>query len=111
MKNPKFEIFKSTNDQFYFRLRARNGEPILHSQGYTSKAACLNGIASVKDNAQEDRFESKIAKNGDHYFLLVATNGQTIGKSEQYNSEQAMRNGIQAVIVLAGISEVQDLTL
>jgi uncharacterized protein YegP (UPF0339 family) len=111
MKNPKFQIFKSGNSEFYFRLRARNGEPILHSEGYTTKPACENGINSVKENAQVDYFESKINKGGDHYFLLKAANGQVIGKSEQYNTEQAMQNGIQAVIEVAGNAPIEDLTL
>ena len=110
MKNPKFEIFKSSNDEFYFRLRARNGEPILNSEGYTSKAACENGIDSVKENAKEEHFESKISKSDHHYFILKATNGQTIGKSEMYSSKQAMQGGIQAVINMASAAPVEDLT-
>lgn len=48
---PKFEIFKATNGQFYFRLKAGNGEIIAFSEGYVTKQGALNGIASVKANA------------------------------------------------------------
>ena len=48
---PKFEIFKATNGQFYFRLKAGNGEVIAFSEGYVTKQGALNGIASVKANA------------------------------------------------------------
>jgi len=52
MDNPKFQIYLSTaNHQDYYRLKARNGEIILNSKGYTSKQSCLNGIASVKENS------------------------------------------------------------
>jgi uncharacterized protein YegP (UPF0339 family) len=47
----KFEVFKDSSGQFRFRLRASNNEIIAVSEAYTSKAACLNGIDSVKKNA------------------------------------------------------------
>jgi len=47
----KFELYKSPNGQFRFRLRAGNGEIIAVSEGYTTKAAASNGIRSVKNNA------------------------------------------------------------
>ena len=31
----KFEIFLGKNDEFYFRLKAGNGQIILGSEGYT----------------------------------------------------------------------------
>ena len=34
MVNPKFQVFKGKNDQFYFRLVAANGEKVLTSEGY-----------------------------------------------------------------------------
>jgi uncharacterized protein YegP (UPF0339 family) len=51
LKNPKFEIFKDKRKEFRFRLKARNGEIILASEGYTAKASCKNGIDSVVRNA------------------------------------------------------------
>lgn len=50
---PKFEIFFDKSNEFRFRLRARNGEIILASQGYTTKDNCLNGIESVGVNAPD----------------------------------------------------------
>lgn len=44
----KFELFKGTNGQYYFRLKAENGEIIANSEGYTSKQGAQNGIAAVK---------------------------------------------------------------
>ena len=44
MENPKFQIFTGANEEFYFRLRARNGEIILASEGYKSKQGCQNGM-------------------------------------------------------------------
>ena len=53
VKHPKFEIFEDKGGKFRFRLKARNGEIILQSQGYKTKDTCLNGIESVKKNAPE----------------------------------------------------------
>lgn len=49
-KHPKFEIYIDKKGEFRFRLKARNGEPILASEGYSAKAGCKNGIESVRKN-------------------------------------------------------------
>ena len=51
LKNPKFEVYKDKKGEFRFRLKAKNGQIIAVSEGYTTVSACDNGIASVKKNA------------------------------------------------------------
>jgi len=51
--NPKFELYKDKAGEYRFRLKARNGEIIATSEGYSGKAACENGIESVRKNAPE----------------------------------------------------------
>ena len=46
----KFEIKTRKNGEFQFNLKATNGQVILTSEGYNTKAACMNGIESVKKN-------------------------------------------------------------
>ena len=95
----KFVISVRKNGEFQFNLKATNGQVILTSEGYTTKAACLNGVESVKKNAAvEARFETKVAKNGKPYFNLKATNGQVIGSSQMYASETTMKAGIASVM-------------
>ena len=79
-----FEITRNgKSGMFYFVLKARNGEVILRSDGYTKKASCVNGIDSVKRNSLLDkRYERKTAKNGQLFFHLLAKNKQVIGTSE-----------------------------
>lgn len=94
----KFVISQRKNGEYQFNLKAGNGQVILTSEGYTTLAACKNGIESVKKNSQEDaRFERKEAKDGSPFFNLKATNGQVIGKSEMYSSAAACENGIESV--------------
>ncbi len=49
--HPKFELYLDKKGEFRFRLKAKNGEIILVSEGYKSKAGCKNGIESVVKNA------------------------------------------------------------
>lgn len=105
----KFVITKRTNGEFQFNLKAGNGQVILASEGYTTKAACENGIESVKKNSQDDaRFERLTSKNDKFYFLLKATNGQSIGSSEMYESTASRDNGIESVKKNAPEAEVDD---
>ncbi|MBQ7333450.1 MAG: DUF1508 domain-containing protein [Clostridia bacterium] len=50
---PKWEIYQDKGGQYRFRLNASNGSCICHSQGYTSKASCKNGIESIKKTAKD----------------------------------------------------------
>ncbi len=51
--NPKFEMYVDKAGEYRFRLKARNGEVIAVSEGYTAKASCENGIDSVIKNAPD----------------------------------------------------------
>lgn len=107
----KFVITKRTNGEFQFNLKAGNGQTILTSEGYTTKAACLNGVESVKVNSQDDsRFDRREASNGKPYFNLRASNGQIIGSSEMYESAVARDSGVTSVKVNAPDAIVDDQT-
>jgi len=104
-----FLITKRTNGEFQFILKAGNGQVILASEGYTTKAACDNGIESVRKNSQEDvRFDRLESKNGKPYFNLKATNGQIIGNSEMYESVAARENGVESVKKNAADADVKE---
>lgn len=50
----KFELYQSRNGEWRWRLVAPNGRTIADSgEGYSSKQACQEGIASVKRYAPE----------------------------------------------------------
>lgn len=107
----KYEIFLGTDRQYYFRLKAPNGEKILASEGYTTKANCQNGIQSVKVNSPYDANYKKLtAVNGQYYFTLHAGNSQVIGKSEMYTSTQGRDGGIAAVKAYGPTAQTVDLT-
>jgi uncharacterized protein YegP (UPF0339 family) len=104
-----FLISKRKNDEFQFVLKAGNGQVILASEGYTTKAACENGIESVRKNSQvAARFDKLESKSGKPYFNLKATNGQIIGNSEMYESIAARDNGIESVAKNAPEADVKE---
>lgn len=53
VSHPKFEMYNDKAGEFRFRLKAKNGRIVAVSEGYKTKANCLNGIASVRKNAPE----------------------------------------------------------
>lgn len=108
----KFELKKSKDDQFYFNLKASNGEIILTSERYKRKQSALNGIASVQKNATEEkRYEKRTDKKGRPYFVLKAANHQIIGQSEAYETDRACNNGIKSVGKNAPGAKLNDTTV
>ncbi|MDX1438949.1 MAG: YegP family protein [Rubricoccaceae bacterium] len=106
----KFELYTSKNGEFRFRLKANNGQIILTSEGYKTKAAARNGITSVgKNAARGGAFETRTGKNGKHYFNLKSGNGQVIGSSQGYATAAGCKKGMDSVMKNSGAA-VDDLT-
>ena len=57
LTNPKFELYQDKSGAFRFRLKSRNGQVVAVSEGYSTKAACENGMESVRKNAPEAEIE------------------------------------------------------
>ena len=53
LTHPKYEVYQDKASEYRFRLKAKNGQNIGKSEGYKTKASCLNGIESVGKNAPE----------------------------------------------------------
>jgi uncharacterized protein YegP (UPF0339 family) len=91
-------VIKQTNSGYRFNLKADNGQIILTSETYASKAGCLNGVDSVKSNARYDsNYDRRTSSNNKYYFNLKAGNGQVIGTSEMYETTSGRENGIDSV--------------
>ncbi len=93
-----YELNPTKNGQYHFVLKASNGEVILQSETYTTKAAAQNGIASVQANCElDERYERKTASNGKFHFNLKAATHQIIGSSQMSESERSRDAGIESV--------------
>ena len=100
------ELYRSeANGQFRFRIKAKNGEIILASEGYEGKGGAQNAIESLRENgADEDGYDIQPASSnpdgrydGDWYFNLVAANGAVLGTSEIYSSKGSAQKGAETV--------------
>ena len=110
MKNPKFQIYTATNKKVYFRLKSGNGQVVLQSQAYKTKAGAKAGAASVKVNARSVKnFEVKKTKSGKYHFNLISKNKQVVGSSQMYTEKRGCNNGMNAVKKNAS-SKIEDLT-
>ena len=108
----KYELKKTRNDKFVFNLVATNGQVVLTSEMYESKASALNGIESVRKNGPDDaRYGRLSAKDGSPYFTLKAGNGQVIGQSQMYSGAKARDGGIDSVQSNAADAVLDDQTL
>jgi uncharacterized protein len=111
MENPKFQIKRSTNNQFYFVLKARNGEITLKaSETYQTKQGCETGIQSVKANAPYDQRYNRANRITHYTFNLEAPNGRILGNSEIYTTQAMRENGIEAVKRDAPLAPIEDLS-
>jgi uncharacterized protein YegP (UPF0339 family) len=105
----KFVIKRAKDGEFYFNLKAANGQDILTSEMYKAKASAKNGIASVKKHAPDDaRYERKEDKKGHPRFNLKAANHEVIGTSQSYHSHEAREEGIASVKKNAPGAPVED---
>ncbi|MBK6691314.1 MAG: DUF1508 domain-containing protein [Myxococcales bacterium] len=94
-KTPRFELYRDAQNKARFRLRAANGELVLSSQAYASKASAHNGIASVVENGQDSlRFDLIEGDEGSVRIRLLALNGAIVAHGESYasrfNAERAV---------------------
>ena len=106
-------VVKATKTGFVFNLKAGNGEVIATSEIYTTEAACMKGVESVRNNAAnaklEDQTVAEVAavtnpkfelytdKAGEFRFRLKARNGEIIAVSEGYKAKASCLNGIDSV--------------
>jgi uncharacterized protein YegP (UPF0339 family) len=90
-----------TNAGFSFNVHAQNGETVLSSESYTTKAAAWNGAFAVQAAASNlASFTLKVATDGRFYFTLTADNGQIVGVSQMYTTRESAQGGIASVQAL-----------
>ena len=71
----------------------------IKSEGYKSKAACLNGIESVMKNSKDPkRYTKTTTYSGAFLFALTAANKEVIGTSQNYKSSSGRNNGVKSVM-------------
>ena len=56
----KFEIYRGQDGLFYWRFKASNGDVMVSSDPYTTKASAKHAIESMQANAPEAIIEDKL---------------------------------------------------
>lgn len=104
-RGARFTVFEGADGRFFFNLRAKNGQIVLQSQGYTTEAAAYNGTFSVANyGTNSARYDIRQSASGAYYFNIKAENGQVVGTSQTYSSKSSAVRGRDAVMaVLPGI--------
>lgn len=96
--NGKFELFKGTDGDFYFRFVAANGETVLSSEGYTTKANATNGINAVIADAPDTHNVDVLESTNDKfYFVVKSPNGEIIATSQMYTTKASAQRGALTV--------------
>ena len=94
----KYKTHILKDGQFKFNLQSGNGQILLTSIAYNTKADCKKAIGSIRKIVKFDklfiRFESE---NGKPYFNLTADNGKILATSEIFENKTAMENCIDSV--------------
>jgi len=102
-RRERFETFVGEDKQTYFRLRAGNGEIVLGSEGYTSKAGALNGVESVRANgASAASYQIIETADGEFAIRLVAKNGEIIARGESYATKSNATRAIGRLVEILG---------
>ena len=105
-------VVRETKTGIKFDLKAGNGEVIATSEVYTTEAACMNGIQSVRNccvggvedqtveeivTVKHPKFEMYLDNAGEYRFRLKARNGEIIATSQGYKAKTGCLNGIESV--------------
>jgi uncharacterized protein YegP (UPF0339 family) len=98
-----FNVFKGVDGQYYFNLRARNGEIVLQSEGYTSKDAATDGIAAVRANGTHtSNFTVFAAADGRYAIRLQAGNNEIVAQGELYSTKANATRAVTQMTQLLG---------
>ncbi len=127
MADGKFIIKLNKKGESYFILKAGNGQAIAQSEGYSTLAACKNGIESIRkiaadaliedqtvaeiDKKANPKFEIYSDKAGEFRFRLKASNGEIIATGEGYTSKAGALNGVASIkknALCAKLEEAQE---
>jgi uncharacterized protein YegP (UPF0339 family) len=69
MRIPEFTIRQRDDGQWYWSLRASNGEPLCHSEGFPTEAGAIRGAKTARRRASLARI---VVRNADNKIARTA---------------------------------------
>lgn len=96
-----FDLWQSeSGSQWFFHMVSGNGQVVLSSESYTTRAGAIGGLLSVLDNGtNEGRYEIFTGADGDRYVRLKAANGAVIAVTEGYSTLSSARRAVKSSVV------------
>ncbi|MBX3186048.1 MAG: DUF1508 domain-containing protein [Labilithrix sp.] len=103
-----FDVRQAKNGEWYFNLKAPNGQIIATSELYVTKSNATRGASTVRrlvgvaragwqDAPRREAFELFKGEDGKSYFRLRAGNGEIMLASQGYTTAASARKGIASV--------------
>jgi len=105
-----FDVLQAASGDYYFNLKAANGEIIGTSELYASKSNATRGASTVRalvrlikapssrEAPRAQRFELFGGEDGKSYFRLRAANGEIMLSSQGYTAKASAKKGLAAVL-------------
>lgn len=99
----KWAIFRIVTDEeteeenYFFELRASNGEALLSSEEYTSYAGVLRGIQTHKTNILRDNFKITVSKKGDYIFKILSGKNLLLCTGANYSTRARCESAMASV--------------
>lgn len=105
-----FTVLEASNGDYYFNLKAANGEVIGTSELYASKSSAERGARTVRSLVRlaqqeaktqaaprRERFELFTGEDSKSYFRLRSGNGEILLGSQGYTAKASAKKGIESV--------------
>ena len=88
MRNSNFQLLKSDDHRFFFKLQTYAGESIFTSQTHPSKSATLATISEVLNFGREDKyFSRRLSADYKYYFVVKNRHGKILGISQMFDEK------------------------
>ena len=87
----RMELRPTRVGEFFLRLKARNGEILMHSEGYKRKRSarhCRDVSLAIFSGKQRGYFKIIEGKDGKFYVALRAMNHRTLMSTQGYKSRR-----------------------
>ncbi len=105
----KYEVYPEAGG-YKFRLKASNGEILMVSGGYTTKAGAHKGIETFKKNVPEGSKSTQTDKNGySQWRIFTPNDGRLIAAGEIYSSWDNANNALNSVAKFYDTDKIIDL--
>ena len=99
---------KVLEENYFFELRASNGERLLTSEEYTTHAGAIKGIQTHKDNVLKGNFRIVLSKRGDYIFKLLSAKNTLLCTGANYKTLERCERAIASTKRFAQTAQIQE---